>query len=77
MNPQAAIIPNITKTVIKICTIDLDKLVEQDYEVKINEAEISDDELLPDKLQRELCDGISPMSTYSNITTTETTLKIY
>ena len=32
MNPQAEIVPNIARQVIKICTTDLDKLVKQDYE---------------------------------------------
>ena len=63
------------KQVIQICTTDLDKLVEQDYESQIVEAEMIEDDILVEELQRELFDGFSPMSQYSTITITDASLR--
>ena len=75
INPQAALIPNVMKQVIQVCTTDLDKLVEQDYESQIVEAEMIEDDILVEELQRELLDGLSPMSQYSTITITDATFR--
>ena len=75
INPQAASIPNIIKQVIQICTTDLYKLVEQDYESQIVDTEMIEDDIIVEELQRLLFDCLSPMSQYSTITITDAALR--